>query len=432
MNEPATALTLEQAEAIAAEAAKVFQPRTPIATKELFAGRWNELTAVADAVNQAGLHAVIFGERGVGKTSLANVVRPTIRALDTFEKDPSTVPQRLIVKTVATSSDTFGSIWEKLFRDLSWVDNKPQAGLVPLSKGRVPLLEALGLTGALTVDDVRRILETLSGSVFIIDEFDRAAKNISKDFTDLIKTLSDLAVDSTIVLVGVSDTIDQLVTDHASIVRAISQVFLRRMTPDELRDILANAEKSLGISFSSDAANLIVHISQGLPHYTHLIGLHATRVTVLNKFSRKVDRADVFVALEKATKQAEQTARDRHSKATHSSHKDALYRHVLLACAIAAARSQDALGFFNPGTVAEPLSVILNRAVEVATYTNHLSEFCQAQRGPVLQRDGQPRAYRFRFHDPMVVPFVFMDAVAKELVTQDKLAAMLDGGSPDS
>jgi hypothetical protein len=197
------------------------------------------------------------------------------------------------------------------------------------------------------------------------------------------------------------------------------------MTPEELRVILSNAEKSLSIKFSSNARNLIVRISQGLPHYTHLIGLHAVRFAVGVNYSRTIHREDVFKALEQATKQAEQTARERHSKATHSAHKEALYRHVLLACAVAAAQSRDALGYFNPGDVVEPLSFILDKKTVIATFSNHLSEFCQPKRGSVLERIGQARAYRFRFHDPMVVPFVFMDAVSSGIVQEEKLSAML-------
>ena len=124
-------LSYEESKTLSAKAAKVFQPRTPITTKELFAGRWDELVAIVDAVNQPGLHAVIYGERGVGKTSLANVISPTIWA---FDQDDKKAPERLVVKVVASSGDTFSSIWRKLFNELTLRDNQPVIGLVPWTK----------------------------------------------------------------------------------------------------------------------------------------------------------------------------------------------------------------------------------------------------------------------------------------------------------
>src|SRR5262245_4364266 len=67
-------LTQKDAALIHHNASKVFTPATPIKVRELFAGRKQQITKVLDAVNQPGLHAVLFGERGVGKTSLANVI----------------------------------------------------------------------------------------------------------------------------------------------------------------------------------------------------------------------------------------------------------------------------------------------------------------------------------------------------------------------
>ena len=153
--------------------------------------------------------------------------------------------------------------------------------------------------------------------------------------------------------------------------------------------------------------------------------LHAIRKAALGRFTRIIEREDVFEALKEAVKQAQQSVTERHASATHSAHKDALYRHVLLACGIAAATSRDALGYFNPSSLVTPLETILGRTIEIATFNSHLAEFCQPKRGKVLERVGQARAYRYRFQDPLLVPFVFMDALTHRLIDDEQLSTLL-------
>ena len=415
-------LSYEEAATRSRQAAKVFQPRSPITTKELFSGRWDELTSIADAAQQVGVHVVLYGERGVGKTSLSNVVRPTIEVLD----EDIGVKQRLIVKAVAASGDTFANIWEKLFKEISWQDNRPTIGLVPSLRPAQTFFDAFGLANHLTVDGVRRTLGSLAGAFFIIDEFDRSSDTASQPFSDLIKALSDFSVDCTIMLVGVADTIDSLVSDHASINRSLVQIHLPRMQYKELGGILDKAKTTLHITFDTDARDLIVRLSQGLPHYTHLIALHAVRHSLLTNFSDHVGRNDAFAALKLAVQQAEHTVATKYSAATHSGHKDALFRHVLLACAVSASRATDALGFFSPASITLPLSVILRRAVEVATFNSHLNEFAQSDnRGQILERAGPPRGFRYRFRDPLLVPYIFMNASATGLLSDDEILRLL-------
>jgi Cdc6-like AAA superfamily ATPase len=421
-------MTTDEAQTLAAQAATVFQPRTPITIKELFAGRWEQLTTVADAVTQPGLHVVIYGERGVGKTSLANVVKPTIWALDNIDKPEEERTERLVIKVNTSAGDQFSDIWEKLFKDLTWQDNGPTIGILPNHRKQTPITEAFGFDPdhKLSVDDVRRVLANMPGAVFIIDEFDRSAHETSQKLTDLVKVLSDLAIDCTVILVGVAETVDRLIADHASVSRAVIQVLVPRMGPKELREILTNAESKLSVNFSPDAGSFIVHVSQGLPHYAHLLGLNAVRIAALTRASRSIDQTDVFKALKEAVRQAQQSVSEKCSKATHSSHKEALYRQVLLACALTAARSHDSWGYFAPSDVVDHLNTILEREdVQIATFTNHLGEFCQPKRGEVLEREGQPRAYRFRFRDPLLVPYIFMDAVATGLVSDNALTSLL-------
>jgi hypothetical protein len=417
-------LTEDQAADLQLRAARVFQPRTPIATRDLFAGRWGQITTIADAVGQSGLHVLIYGERGVGKTSLANIVRPVIHVFD--EEASGGRPQRIIVKTNANAGDSFSSLWSKLLDEITWQEDRAGIGLIPTGRKAVPLRKAFDLPKALTVDDVRKVLARLPGSVFIIDEFDRASTGSSREFTDLIKGLSDFAVDSTIILVGVSDTVDGLIQDHGSIHRTLAQILLPRMTGDELREILRKAEEALSVHFAEEAASFVIQVAQGLPHYAHLLGLHSVRKAAERR-SSEVSRDDVFKALRDAVTQAQQSVTDKYLKATHSAHKDALYRQVLLACALAATLSNDALGYFNPASVVEPLGSILVRDVQIATFSNHLSELCHPKRGQVLERTGQPRSYRFRFRDPLLVPYIFMDAVHAGLVTDSDLSEILGG-----
>jgi DNA-binding NtrC family response regulator len=62
------AIDIAAAQVRAIEAGTVFTPSAPINDKALFAGRIDQVRQVMDAVSQRGRHAVIYGERGVGKT----------------------------------------------------------------------------------------------------------------------------------------------------------------------------------------------------------------------------------------------------------------------------------------------------------------------------------------------------------------------------
>src|SRR5689334_13195709 len=51
----------------------IFTPHQPIQSIELFFGRSKEVSAIIEQLNTPGQHALLFGDRGVGKSSLANV-----------------------------------------------------------------------------------------------------------------------------------------------------------------------------------------------------------------------------------------------------------------------------------------------------------------------------------------------------------------------
>ena len=66
-------LTDEEIAAKRFEANDIFTPSTPVAIAELFAGRISQASKIVDAIGERGRHVGTYGERGVGKSSIAQI-----------------------------------------------------------------------------------------------------------------------------------------------------------------------------------------------------------------------------------------------------------------------------------------------------------------------------------------------------------------------
>jgi hypothetical protein len=165
-------------------------------------------------------------------------------------------------------------------------------------------------------------------------------------------------------------------------------------------------------------------MSQGLPHFTHLLGLHAVRAAAA-RFSREISTDDVKKAFADAVAQSDQTVASAYSTATHSSQPGAKYPQVLLAAAVAAYTQGDAYGYFQPSHLVAPMTEILGRPEEIAGFNQHLSQFVESKKGGVLERAGGPRAYRFRFSHPLMPPYVIMRSITDEIVSSEAVNKML-------
>jgi hypothetical protein len=180
------------------------------------------------------------------------------------------------------------------------------------------------------------------------------------------------------------------------------------MDTEELREIINKGLGRLGMTIDDDAINHISLVSQGLPHYTHLLGLYASREAI-DQDTKAISMVHVQVAIKNALDGAQQTIRSAYHKATTSPRRDNIYSDVLLACALA---KTDALGYFAAADVREPLSKIKARRFEIPSFSRHLNDFSDERRGPILEKFGSKHRYRFRFIDPLMQPFVTMQGFA--------------------
>lgn len=386
-----------------AEASRVFTPEAPVHDLALFAGRMEQILQLFGVLGQRGQHAVIYGERGVGKTSLANILG------DSFaEKHKAHVNS---VRVNCTTSDNFRTLWKSIFRRMQ----------EPVEEHEI------------SPDRIMEFLESRDDHpLIIIDEIDRFGDDDGLSLmADMIKSLSDHAVPTTVVLVGVANSIAQLVGDHRSMERALLQVQMPRMSPRELREIIELGLPRLGMSIDADALERIPKLSEGLPSYTHLLARHAV-VRAIQDDRPNVVMDDVDNATKEAIGKAQQSILSDYAKAVRSPRKDNLFAEVLLACALA---RKNELGFFSPGSVREPLARILGRSVPISSFVRHLNEFTGDGHGEVLQVDGQPRRYFYRFTNPMLQPYVILRGLSEGKLTEATLDELrgesMDEARPD-
>lgn len=382
---------------------QVFTPGSPVNTQDLFAGRIDQLNRILSAVTQKGYHAILFGERGVGKTSLANVLLAVVQ-------------QNFVVgKVNCDVGDTFSSIWRKALRDITYSRDVPGVGFTPAASQQV-MSVADSLPQDVQPDDIRRILAQLSAVrpvLIVLDEFDRIEnKEVQALVADTIKGLSDFGVGASILLIGVAESIAELIDGHLSIERALVQIPMPRMTDAEIDQIFDKGMDRLGMAIEDSAKVHMRNLSQGLPYIAHLLALNATKTAVFEG-SLVVRRGHADEGILKSLDQWQESIKTAYYFAIKSQQPGNIYKQVLLACAIA---EVDEMGYFTAAAVRAPVTLIAKRPLDIPNYARHLKEFSEDGRGPVITRTGTERKFRYRFINPLMRPYVIMRGHAERLI----------------
>ena len=203
---------------------EAFTPTAPIESRDLFAGRKPQVDKVVRAVLQRGEHAILYGERGVGKTSLVSTLFDLLVWMGKSDYQ--------IARVQCADGMSFRSIWRSIFRKLTTTLDGEEVALDQT-------FEALG--DGLDSEDILHLFGLMDGpSIVIIDELDRVGGDSETQIAlaDTIKTLSDNSAQTTLILVGVADSVDELVTEHLSTMRALKQIPMPRMSIPELLEII--------------------------------------------------------------------------------------------------------------------------------------------------------------------------------------------------
>lgn len=291
----------------------VFTPALAIQDVERFAGRQEQLERLNLALQSKGTQIVIYGNRGVGKSSLgrqlASLASGEESVLSRITLKPSSKPDWLVVNLEC--DDTITDIRTLILRLMTddnalspWIPWRVEKHTVAGEVGGTLNVKMFSLSakgsGSSTLHKeveetdiysafsncINHIVKSgvaKDGVLIIIDEVDRI-----KNRDELASVIRSRASDPStkFALIGVAQTPQELILNHESIVRQISDgcVEMPPMSDDELSEIFTKAHDTLAsenIIFSEDAQKWIISIARGHPYYVHLLGKHSLMGAVL-------------------------------------------------------------------------------------------------------------------------------------------------------
>lgn len=269
--------------------AEALAPAQPVTSAERFAGRAEVLEVLIAAIEQQRAHVVLYGERGIGKTSLVHVFAETARAARYL---------------VFYGSCGVEASFDEMFR--AFVAQIPllyHADVSPTADEEEHARSFADLVGEGELDprELADLFSRLVGTrvILILDEYDRVEDlSFRRNVAELIKNLSDRAARVQLVLAGVALNLEELIGFTPSIRRNLVGIAVGPMPEEGMRDILAQAEAATGLEFAPDACARIVTMAGGSPYLVRLLGLRAASLALDS--GRTQIRAEDVVAGTKA------------------------------------------------------------------------------------------------------------------------------------
>ena len=256
------------------------RPSDPIDSYEHLVGRAKQRESIEEAINSPGKHIFIYGDRGAGKTSLAQTIA--------HEHNPSSSSPILVACGQKT---TFSSIVQDIAGQLIG-RSRYSITETSLVRGVQVKVGAFGGVNAnSTAKLTERLIDTIDlnsavallqeaavqrdgRSLVVVDEFENLPSVEDRQlFAELIKQLSDRKVQVTLIFCGIGKSLDDLLLGHASSHRYLHEVQLP--TPPlyfgQCWEIIDTAAEKLGLTVNADSRLRIAQVSDGFPHYVHLI-----------------------------------------------------------------------------------------------------------------------------------------------------------------
>lgn len=285
-----------------------FLPSTEIDDPDRFAGRAEQVRTLADALSVRGAVPLIYGDRGLGKSSLALQAR--LIAMGSMDLLHNLGAERLAIPedrqyltfyvTCTDSTKTIVDLLQALVNAAESIDNasgaEERAGATHLidrtTRRRLSFKlvefestskyeterQRLSYQDLNLEEKLVQLCELLSATygqrvLFVIDELDRMAS--TEGLASFLKAAS--SENLKFMLVGIASNVSTLLNDHQSLERRLVPVKVPLMTEVELGQIVVKAvnylsEHGHAVNFNHEAILRLARVASGFPWFVHVIG----------------------------------------------------------------------------------------------------------------------------------------------------------------